>query len=420
MRRDKSARFLVTALWDMVVRLVVVLAVGVPSCVGYGQTLLSELKPGSFLKLGSAEMAALDRQELRNDLPCYVSPVKPELEWDFNFHAGFHGSIPMRYLVGDGNDLTILFRVVPEDRTGDPLYMFQRIHVPPIEKAGKGEKTFVGMFTLGEGKYHVDWMMRDERGRVCGAFWDVETRLNFKDTQLREWVPKALVQPIEPLFTEEPPAILASKSGLPHVTIMVNFDPPDHSSVQLKDRDVENLVSILRRIGRDPRIQSSIFASSLTAHQNFYQEDTGTIDLPALGQALRSLKFGLVDAKRLALGVGPGEFAGDLIRERLKIEKTDALIVLGHKAAEGAKVSKLSLDLLENPGTQVFYFGYSSERLPARTQDPISSIIKKLRGLEYRLDQPRDLFNAWSEVVSRIESTKRNTQTSTAKREDIR
>jgi hypothetical protein len=407
MYKDKSVRFLAGALW-----------VGF-GWGGYGQTLVSELKPGSILRVGADDLAVLERQELRNDLPCDVSQVKPELDWDFNFHAGFHGSIPMRHLVGEGNDLTILFRVIPEDHTGDPLYMFQRIHVPPIEKAGKGEKTFVGMFTLGEGKYHVDWLMRDQRGRVCAAFWDLEARLNSKDTQVREWVPKALVQPVVPLFTEEP-AILGSKSGLPHVSIIVNFAPPDHSAVKLEDRDVENLVTILRRIGSDPRIQSSIIACSLETQKIFYREDANTIDMPALGQALKSLKFGLVDAKRLASGVGPGEFAGDLIGEHLKIEKPDALIVLGHKEAAGAKVSRQSLDSLENPGTPVFYFSYSSEQLPAVTQDPISSIIKKLRGLEYRLDRPRDLFNAWSEAILRIEKTKQNTQTSRAMKEDTR
>ncbi len=86
----------------------------------------------------------------------------------------------------------------------------------------------------------------------------------------------------------------------------MNFDPPDHSSARLEDRDVENLVTILRRIGGDPRIQSSILACSLEAQKIFYQDNTSTIDLPAFGQALKSAKFGLVDAKRLASGVGPG------------------------------------------------------------------------------------------------------------------
>ncbi len=102
------------------------------------------------------------------------------------------------------------------------------------------------------------------------------------------------------------------------------------------------------------------------------------------------------------------------------MERPDALIVLGRKEAEGAKVSKQALESLENPGTPVFYFSYSSEQLPALTQDPISSITKRLRGLEYRLDRPRDLFNAWSEVIQRIERTKQNTQTSAAMKEGSR
>jgi hypothetical protein len=246
----------------------------------------------------------------------------------------------------------------------------------------------------------------------------LEARLNAKDTRLREWVPKALVQPVEPLFMEEP-AMLVSKSGLPHVSVIVNFDPQDPSSARLQDRDVESLVTILRRIGRDPRIQMSIIACSLDAQQIFYQEDASPIHLPALGQALQSVKFGMVDAKRLASGNSPGDFASDLIREHLKMEKPDALIVLGRKQAGGARMSKESLDSLEDSTTPSFYFSYNANQQPPLAQDPISSIIKRLRGLEYRLDRPKDLFNAWSEVILRIVGTKR-TQTSMAVKADTR
>jgi hypothetical protein len=194
----------------------------------------------------------------------------------------------------------------------------------------------------------------------------------------------------------------------------VNFDPQVPSSARLEDRDVESLVTILRRIGRDPRVQTSIIACSLEAQQIFYQEDKSPIDLPALGEALKSVKFGMVDAKRLASSNRPGDFESDLIREQLKTEKPDALIVLGRKQAGGAKVSKESLDSLENSSTPSFYFSYNGDQQPPLAQDPISSIIKRLRGLEYRLDRPKDLFNAWSEVMLKIVHTKRDTQTSMA------
>ncbi len=419
MHKDKFGHFFGAELRYRIARLAIVFAAGFAVCIGsvgfgYGQKLMSEIKPGGTMRLDPTDLAVLERQELRNDLPCDVSPVKPELEWDFSFHAGFHAGLPMSQLVGGGNVLTILFRVVPEDQAVDPVYMFQRIQIPAVEKASKGEKSFYGMFTVGEGKYHVDWLMRDQRGRVCAAFWDLEPRLNSKDTRLREWIPKASVQPIEPLFTDDPPVEPASKSGLPHVSVIVNFDPQDPSSTQLEDRDVESLVTILRRIGRDPRVQTSIIACSLETQQIFYQEDKSPIHLPALGEALKSVKFGMVDAKRLASGNSPGDFASDLIREHIKLEKPDALIVLGRKQASGAKVSKESLDALEDSTTPSFYFSYNTARQPPLAQDPISSIIKRLRGLEYRLDRPKDLFNAWSEVILRIVQTKRDTQTSMA------
>ena len=62
---------------------------------------MSELKPGGSMRLDQTDLAVLERQESRNDLPCTVSQIKPELDWDFNFHTGYqYGSLDG--LVGKG------------------------------------------------------------------------------------------------------------------------------------------------------------------------------------------------------------------------------------------------------------------------------------------------------------------------------
>jgi len=401
-------------------RLGVVLALGLSVCSAYGQTLIPGLSPGGTMRLRQTDFAVLELQEPRHDLPCTVSRMKPELDWDFTFHTGYHVELPFAELVGDGNELSVLFRVIPQDRPDDPVYMAQRIHIPAVEEGAKGPTTFHGNFSFGEGKYHIDWLMRDQRERLCATSWDLEMKLNSKDSQLREWIPQSLVLPLMPLFAEEPPVVRASESGLPHVSIIVYFDPADPSSTRLDDQDVKGLVAILRRIGGDPHIGTySIIACSLATQQVVYQQENASrLDLKALGEALALLKFGTVDAKRLASTNGPAQFAADLIREHLMKNRPDALVVLGRKAGSETGVSRAALESL--PGTPTFYLSYNAELQPNLWRDPISTIVKSLRGFEYGINRPKDLFHAWSDVMSRIAQTKQAAQPATAAKSTTR
>jgi hypothetical protein len=191
---------------------------------------------------------------------------------------------------------------------------------------------------------------------------------------------------------------------LPRVSIIVNFDPTDPSRARLDERDLETLMATLRRIRRDPRIETySFIACSLEIQQVVYQqEDMSTLDIPALGEALMSLKFGIVDAKRLTSNNGPTQFATDLIRELLRKEKPDALVVLGRKAGWKARVSREALESFEKLGIPAYYFSYNADQQLSLSRDPISSIVKRLGGLEYAINRPKDFFDAWSDVVDRI------------------
>ncbi len=416
MCRNQSAPSPATAR-TRVKRLVVVLAASFSSCIGYGQAFTTEWKPGNKIRVEKTDVEVLGRQEQRNDLQCTVSQIKPALDWDFNFHTGYQVKVPMTALVGKETHLTVLFRVIPQDDPR-PVYMTQKVRVSAVEVGNKGETTFSVPFALGEGKYHVDWLMRDQRERICTASWDLETRLSSKDVQLREGIPKTLVQPVQRLFAEEPTVLRAPESRLPHVSVIVSFDPADPSSVVLDQRDFVSLVAALHHIRRDPRIEtSSIIACSLETQQILYQQDDSSgIHLQALGEALESVKLGMVDAKRLVSSGGPGQFAIDLIREHLKKEKPDALVVLSRKPGWGPGVSRQALESLGSPDIPVFYLSYTTDLQPdlSVSRDLLSSIVKRLRGLEYEIHQPKDLFNAWSKVVSRIVRTKQGDQATLA------
>ena len=74
-------------------------------------------------------------------------------------------SVPLKELAGSDNQLTMVFRVTPEGHPDEAVYFSQHVPVPAIEEDAGGPAYLQGTFDVGEGKYHVDWMMRDRAER---------------------------------------------------------------------------------------------------------------------------------------------------------------------------------------------------------------------------------------------------------------
>ena len=108
----------------------------------------------------------VEAQDVRKDLDCTVDPVKPALGFDLRFHGGYEISLPLQEVAGNENLLSILVRVTPAARQDDPVYFLQRISVPKLPDNAKGNAVLGGLFDLGEGKYHIDLLMRDRAERV--------------------------------------------------------------------------------------------------------------------------------------------------------------------------------------------------------------------------------------------------------------
>jgi len=161
--------------------------------------------PGGGVRLFTSDAAILEAREIRKDVPCTVTPVKPVLGFDLKFHAGYDVSIPLKDLAGSDNILTMVFRVTPVDKPDEAVYFSHHFNVPMIDADAGGNAILSGSFDLGEGKYRVDWLMRDRAERVCSFNWESEATLPSKDKQIALDIPPSAVQPadIEP-FKKEP------------------------------------------------------------------------------------------------------------------------------------------------------------------------------------------------------------------------
>ena len=99
---------------------------------------------GGVVHLVQTDLAVLEMQEARNDLPCTVKPWKPVLGFDFRFHGGYEVSVPLVELSRPESRLAILFRITAEE--GEPVYFTQHIAVPAMAEDARGEACFNGTF----------------------------------------------------------------------------------------------------------------------------------------------------------------------------------------------------------------------------------------------------------------------------------
>jgi hypothetical protein len=375
------------------------------------QDLIAGTEHGGPIRLFTSDAATLESQETRKDLPCTVAPDKPQLGFDLKFHAGYEVTVGLKDLVGDGNQLTMIFRVTAADKPDDPAYFSQRVSVPRIDEDERGSAFLQGAFDVGEGKYHVDWLMRDREERICSAHWDAEASLAARDKPMALSIGAEAVAPIdhEP-FRQEPPVERETTKTPIKVKVMVNFAPQDSSAASLQPVDTTALVSILRNIAREPRIGSfTVVAYNLQEQRVIYrQEGASQIDFPSLGKALNSLNLGTVDLKRLTQKHGDSDFLGQLLTAEVKEAKSkpDAVIFAGPKVVVDETISVETLKQLGDVKYPVFYMNYNLNPQANPWRDAIGNAVRYLKGAEYTISRPRDLFFAWSEIMGRIVKSK--------------
>jgi hypothetical protein len=374
-----------------------------------GQVRLMGSRPGDEVRLFPADLAVLDLQEVRNDLSCVVAPLDPILGFELRHHSGYEVRIPVAELATLGNRLKILFRVMPERATGERYYFLQRIPVPAIKETANGNVVLRGYFDIGEGRYHIGWLMRDGRQRICSAFWDVEVALKGDDKELKLAIAPGVAEAAEfEQFKEELPVMREARDNLLRVKMLVNFAPQIAESTTMQPLDTSALLSVLRGISRSPNIgKFSVVAFNLRERRVFYRQDNSDrIDFPALGRALESLNPGTVDFSSLADKHGDTKFLQKLIETETK-GKQDALVFVGPKAMLEENVPEKKLIEIGDLSYPVFYMNcnFYPGRMPWR--DAIGRVVSFFKGSEFLISQPRDVFFAIEEMVSRSLSFRR-------------
>ncbi|MFN7994440.1 MAG: hypothetical protein U0Q18_12615 [Bryobacteraceae bacterium] len=287
-----------------------------------------------------------------------------------------------------------------------------------MEENAKGDAYLQGNFDMGEGKYHVDWLMRDRTERVCASFWDIDADLPVKDKPVSlEIQPNTVQASDKEPFKDEPPVERETRDGPLNVKVIVNFAPQESGSATLQPLDMNALLSILRSIAREPKIgRFSIVAFNIQEQRVIYRQDSSAqINFPALGEALNSLNLGTVDIRKLSQKKGETEFLTGLITQELQPQDhPDAVIFAGPKLMLGDSVPQESLKKVADVECPVFYMNYNLNPQAVPWRDAIGNAVKYLKGVEYTISRPRDLWFAWGDIMSRIVKLRVGRRTATA------
>jgi hypothetical protein len=372
------------------------------------QELIKASASGSVVLMNS-DLAVLESGEPRTDLPCAVSPVKPELGFDLKLHAGYRASVPFEE-VPAGTEMLVIARIRRSDN-GEAVHLRQRIVSSPSRGQSNGIGEFAGFFAVGEGGYDVDWMLRDRAGRVCSHFWKISAEFPDKDKAISVMNP-GRVQPLDPdPYHNEPLVEKNALETLPPVAVLLNFAPLDPTAAFLSDAERDALLAMLRAILRDHRIGNvSLTVFNLEQRKVLHREQ-GEIDFREIQTAVESLQLGTISAGALENRDGSGEFVAGLIDEIVSKEDAPAAVVfVGPAGGPSTKLSGTLAGFSKTASPQFFYLTYNPLPAAAPWTDIISKAVRFLKGRDYSIGQPRDLLSAWSDMMGRIVATARGTE----------
>jgi hypothetical protein len=335
--------------------------------------------------------------------PCFVRPARTQLGFDLGFRTGYAVRIRLRDLAGKGGRLTTIFRVTPQYSPDKPTHFVQEWTVPPIAEGSHGDVWLDGTFTIGSGNYKVDWLMRDWHGGVCSASWTLSPRLPHGAGHIATAFPRgAVLASGEDQAAQAQPRDAKAIGGL-HLAVLVHAGSNRAGAWSVSDEDRDRILSILRTIGREPRVRSfSVLAFNLETTRILYKEtETSRIDMAELNSAMKSLRLGTIALDELATEGAEAQFLTDVAGNQDFWGHADALVFVGPKCSLDQALTDSMRRQLGSACRPVFYLSYGGRTLH-RDRDPISAAVRHWRGNEFNLGKPLDLVSAWSRIMSRL------------------
>ena len=321
-------------------------------------------------------------------LACEVRPLAPELSYRLVYRAGYLATVPMGQFTASQRGLAVLIRVTPQRAGARPLLLKDFAKFPERSSeqgrdASKFEAQIPGGFLLGEGQYHAELLLVDERQRVCRKAWDLELKPHK--------AVNAVLSPGQLLaFSQLEWPHLGARAG--SLTVLVNAGKPAGNRVLL-----ESLGGILEQMAFS---HVRVVAFSLDQRKELLrQEVAGAADLRRVEEALDGFNAATVSYDVLRDPAGLGKFVARLlVQEEAPAAPGHAVLFLGYAALDDSHVPTPEACTDGSRKALYAYFDFVPAE-PVRRERPPEASMRRHRG---GWAEPVPMARLMPDAISRI------------------
>lgn len=342
-------------------------------------------------------------------LKCSLDQWSPSLGFDFRFVSGY--AIGCRLSVFEGKQVTLInyVRVTPEGSAPAllaSLYRIPEITPEMLRLAGgnlekmKSEFAMSGAFCLGEGRYSVELLVRDNQGRTFRKKWrlHVAARHSERDVQLA-------MKPLTVTAIDESSwqTVSSQKRGNLRLTILLDAAPINPYQPRLHAWDRAFLLQCVYSLLRQTPHQSvRLVAFNLELQQEVFRADP--FDSAAflhLSQALEEIETASISVQALKQRNSPLLLATLAGQELKAVEHSDAVIFLGPNSRMDLNLSAGIFTEKRPLNPPFFYFEYFPWPGP-NFPDVIERLTKAADGKTYQIHSPVELDQAIEKMLAQL------------------
>jgi hypothetical protein len=338
-------------------------------------------------------------------LRCEVTPMKPVLDYGFRFQTGYRVLMSMSPFEGKGHTLSVFTRVTPRAEGTAPVHLLSRQSLPEIPKT-KQEMTFGGSFLIGEGAYDVNWVLVDERNRVCRKNWHLEVKRSHAERTVTVAMPPNTVWDyslrgarLQPKPADDAEAI--------RLSILINAAPLYQRRTRLHAGDVGTLMSALGSLLEHvPTRGVRLVVFNLEQQRELYRNtDFKLSRIPEVAATMNAIELNTVDYQVLKNRRGHVDLVADMVNQEIQADpQSDVVLVMGPESRFFDRMPAERLLGLSKPAPrflnlQIIPLMASPTGLP----DVIGSAVARLGGKTVAVHSPGDFAKA----IARLEENRR-------------
>jgi hypothetical protein len=314
--------------------------------------------------------------------------------------------------VGRGNSVRVVAKIARTDGPGPPICFVQAKDLPAVPEGAKSEVEFVGGFFLGEGSYHIDLAVSDQRGRLSRKRLDITAARKGRERQVRLSLVPGSIHTVDGLSWKARPS---RASGEPRrVTVLFHvaslYGPRSVLSLSDQGQLLSSLTSVLSEGAFD---EVRLVAFNLDQQRELFRRDPFRVeDFRGLAETLPSVNRATIPVAALEQGPHHLGFLESLVRDEMSSERRPAAIVfLGPYTDEETKWRNLPCGS-NRAGPPLFYFQHRvnvartvclqdviacqgdamwlSAR-PTEARDTLEHLVRGCSGEVYRIHNPVEL-----------------------------